>query len=70
MSNKLALELLFKNRNELVQLKRKMLTRYNKEIQEIESAIESLAGKKVWQIEGDIAYDDESPDYIKGSFEE
>lgn len=70
MSNKLAAELLLKKRNELVELKRKMLDRYNKDISEIESAIESLEGKKVWQIEPSLIYDDENPDYIKSSLEE
>jgi len=47
-----------------------MLERLNSEISELEKAIEELSGKKVWEIESVVIYDDESPDYIKSSIED
>jgi hypothetical protein len=70
MSNNLAVEVLMKNREELVGKRTRMLERYNKEISEIETALEQLAGKKVWEMGSDYHYDDENPDQIKQSIEE
>jgi len=42
----------------------------NKKINQIEAAMEQLSGKKVWELEAQILYDDENPDYIKGSSED
>jgi hypothetical protein len=39
-------------------------------ISELENAIEHISGKKVWEVEKEIVYDDENPDYIKGSIED
>lgn len=57
----------------VAELKHKRDLEFNKatqEINSIESSIEQLTGKKVWQLEPEFKYDDESPNYIKGSFEE
>jgi hypothetical protein len=47
-----------------------MMDAINKEIADIESGIERLSGKRVWEIEAELKYDDENPDYIKASLEE
>jgi len=70
MNNQLAIQLLLNNRSKLVSQKARMLERLNSEISELEKAIEELSGKKVWEIESVVIYDDESPDYIKSSIED
>jgi histidinol-phosphate/aromatic aminotransferase/cobyric acid decarboxylase-like protein len=70
MSNKLAIELLLRNRTDLFEKRERMLERYNKEIAELEKAIEELSGKRVWETQATFIYDDESQDYIKSSSEE
>lgn len=69
MSN-LALGTLLKKRAELVNERDKLVSRFNGEISEVETAIEQLAGKKVWDNGTPILYDDEHPEYIRQSQEE
>jgi hypothetical protein len=66
----LATETLQLKRQQLLLEKEKFLERIDAEINHIEAAIERLSGKKVWETEPTTQYDDESHDYIKGSFEE
>lgn len=70
MNNNLAIETLQQRRKELLIEKESLLERINAEINSIEASIESLSGKKVWETESVVMYDDENPNYIKGSFEE
>jgi hypothetical protein len=67
--NEIAIEVLQKKRKELLTEKERFLNRINLEIDSIEATMETLSGKKVWQIEEEMKYDDENHDYIKGSFE-
>lgn len=69
MSNN-AVETLLKERDRLVLDRDAAVVRFNTDIRELETAIEKLAGKKVWEIEGRMIYDDEHPDYIKASIED
>lgn len=66
----LALETLTTKRLELQIERNKMIAQFDQEITEIETAIEQLSGKKVWEITEEVRYDDENPNYIKSSQEE
>lgn len=68
--NNNALQLLLKERDKLISERDAAVSRFNGEIQGFETAIERLSGKKVWEISAAVPYDDEHPDYIKGSQEE
>lgn len=46
------------------------IARFNSAIQELETAIERLSGKKVWEMAPETRFDDEHPDYIRQSAEE
>lgn len=70
MPKSVGLEALMTKRNELVSEKNKMNEELDKQIQEMESCIELLSGKTVWEIEAATVYDDENPNYIKSSLEE
>lgn len=70
MNDNLAIDTLQQKRKELLIEKESFLERINGEINSIEASIESLSGKKVWETEKAVMYDDESPNYIKASFEE
>jgi hypothetical protein len=70
MNNELAIETLQHKRQQLLLEKETFLSRINAEINSIESSIESLSGKKVWETEPAMVYDDENPDYIRQSLEE
>lgn len=69
MSN-LAIETLLKKRQQLQDERMKFLERTGTEIREIDEAIKQINGEYVFQKVGDVLYDDEHPDYIKGSQEE
>lgn len=64
-----AIQELLAKRQTLIAERDRILEQYHKEICEIESALELIYGKKVWQIETTPKYDDENPNYIKGSYE-
>lgn len=69
MSN-LAVDALIKKRDDLKAEQIRIARQFDAEISEIETAIEKLDGKKVWEFGPDYHYDDENPNYIKGSLEE
>jgi hypothetical protein len=69
MSNN-AVETLLKERDKLVIARDEAASRFAGEIQEIETAIEKLSGKRVWEFPRETRYDDEHPDYIKASIED
>lgn len=70
MNNQKAIELLQITRKELLMEKESFLEKINADINSIEASIESLSGKKVWETELPLLYDDQNPNYIKSSFEE
>lgn len=69
MSN-LAVETLLKQRQQLEDERQKMWERFSNDISEIDSAIEAISGRKHTELVNEVRYDDEHPDYIKGSQEE
>lgn len=69
MSN-IAIETLLRQRQKLVEERDKMWAKFSDDLREIDHAIESISGKKVSEVVPDFVYDDEHPDYIKGSLEE
>lgn len=70
MANNESIEVLFRERNKLVTERDAMNEKFNTLISGIETSIEILSGKKVWESEPTIVYDDENHDYIKQSIEE
>lgn len=62
-----ATDILLREREKLIIIRDAAIARYNGQIQELETSIERLSGKKVWEMAGEIIYDDEHPDYIKSS---
>jgi hypothetical protein len=69
-NNSFVTETLLKKRDQLVAENRKMNEQFEAELSEIEGAIETLTGKKVWEVSNLTTYDDENPIYIKSSEEE
>ncbi len=65
-----AIEALQQQRHRLLSKKEAILEQLNKEISEIEVAIETISGKHVWETEPLLTYDDTNPDYIRASIEE
>jgi uncharacterized protein YbcI len=70
MAHSLAIEILIEKRNKLEVEKARITRVIDDEISSIDTSIESLSGKKVWEILAETQYDDELPDYIKASIEE
>lgn len=68
--NNLAEQTLLDQRQKLIHEKEQMIAKFDEQISQLETAIERLLGKKVWEIENLTLYDDTNPDYIKGSIEE
>jgi hypothetical protein len=62
-----AIEILYKNKLKLEGERDEMYYRLSEEIKGIDTAIEILSGKKVWEVESEMEFDDLKPDYIKGS---
>ena len=68
--NNPAIEALLLKRNDLIGKRDAEYALATQEIKAIEVGIEQLSGKKVWEVEEEMKYDDESPNYIKGSIED
>lgn len=69
MSN-ISIETLLKQRGEILDQKAKIIEQFDKDLNDINAAIETLSGKTVWLAIRDYIYDDENPNYIKASAEE
>lgn len=69
-NNQVVIDTLVKKRESLIGERQAAILRFNEGIQELETALEVLSGKRVWETIGEVAYDDTNPDYIKGSLEE
>ena len=63
-------DVLLAKRSDLLAEKQAANEIFDKQIQEIESCIELLEGKKVWQVEKELRYEDENPNHIRSSAEE
>lgn len=70
MANNIAVDLLLKERQRIKDELLKMKTVLGKQIRHIETAIEKIEGKQVWEYEPADQFDDTNPDYIKGSIED
>ncbi len=70
MAQNPAIELLYKKKLELEVERDALFTKFTTEIIQIDTAIEQLSGKKVWEIAAELVYDDQNPDYIRGSIED
>lgn len=68
--NTTAIELLLKQRDILIARRKAVIIEMNEEIRRIESGIETLSGKKVWEVSSETLYDDQNHNYIKSSQEE
>jgi len=67
MAHNDAIEVLFTERNKLINERDAMLQKFSTLIMGIESSIEVLSGKKVWEIAPETIYFDTNPDYIRGT---
>lgn len=67
--NNQAIELLLKQRELVAAQRVKALEEFSVTLYDIETAIERLSGKKVWEVETEYKYDDQNPNYIKSSLE-
>lgn len=70
MSQSIAVEHLLLKRQQLIDEKSKMVSQFDQQISHLDSAVETLSGKKVWELSSETLYDDEHPEYIKASAEE
>lgn len=70
MSQNIAIQSLVTEREKIVAEKNSAISRFDEQIQKLETAIEQLSGKKVWEVQAETAYNDEHPDYIRSSQEE
>lgn len=65
-----AIQELVNKRDLLMSERKRTIEQYNKDISELNTAIETLSGKRVWEVVAEEKYDDVNPNYIKGSYEE
>lgn len=65
-----AIKELLRKKQELKAEQKRNWDEFEKQISDLDTAIETLSGKKVWELAKEERYDDESPIYIKGSHEE
>lgn len=70
MDNNFALAELEKARQKIILEKERAVLKFNKAISDLETAMESISGKKIWELNKQELYDDEHPDYIRQSEEE
>jgi hypothetical protein len=70
MENQVAIEALLKEREKLSTEQIALNRQFKEQISSIDASIERLSGKKVWEVKQDFIFDDENPNYIKGSQEE
>lgn len=62
-----AIDILMGERAKLIAERDLAFAMATKTISGIEGSIEQLSGKKVWEVESEVLYEDISPDYIKGT---
>lgn len=70
MITPIGIEVLIKEREKLIAEKNRVNETLDNQIADIESSIELLSGKKVWEVNTETTYDDSNSDYIKGSIED
>lgn len=67
--NSTAINSLLETRQSLINQRVELVAKLDSEILQIDTAIELLSGKKVWEIAKVEKFDDENTDYIKSSIE-
>lgn len=67
IENQIVIDTLITKRDQIIVERNKIVKELNKQIGEIEDALDRLAGKSVWRPENRESYDDENPNYIKGT---
>lgn len=70
MSQPLGIETLIEKRESLVFERNNAISRFDNEIGELDSCIELLSGKKLFEVLSEEKFDDTNPNYIKASAEE
>lgn len=70
MSQSLGIDALIEKRESLVLERNNAIARFDSEISELDSCIELLSGKSVFEVTNETRFDDENPDYIRQSKEE
>lgn len=66
-NNQVVVDTLLDKRDKLIAEQRSHYDRLQDQINEIEDALDKLAGKSVWRPEKQEAYDDENHGYISGT---
>jgi ubiquinone biosynthesis protein UbiJ len=70
MAQNIALQSLITERDRVIAERNAALSHFSEQISELETAIEQLSGKKVWEVKNDFVYGDTDPNYVKASLEE
>jgi hypothetical protein len=66
-NNQLVIEILVSKREQLLADQKRVHYEYQQQIDELEDALDTLAGKKVWRTMATEVYDDESPNALRGT---
>jgi hypothetical protein len=66
-NNQVVINTLIEKRDQLLAAQKKIHYEYQAQIDEVEDALDKLAGKSVWRTTVTTAYDDENPHYITGT---
>lgn len=66
-NNQVVIDTLIKKRDQLITERNKISRELNTQIEELELALDKLAGGPVWDNPKEAAYDDDNPNYITGT---
>lgn len=66
-NNQVVIETLVNKREQLLADQKRVHYEYQQQIDELEDALDTLAGKKVWRTVATEVYDDESPNALRGT---
>ncbi len=66
-NNQVVISTLIDKRETLLATQAKVHAEYQEQIDELEDALDKLAGKTVWRKVNTAVYSDESPDYIRNT---
>lgn len=66
-NNQVVIDTLLKKRDQLFAEQRRINDEFQAQINEVEDALDVLAGKSVWRKAPTTVYDDENPSYIAGN---
>lgn len=66
-NNQVVISTLIDKRDQLLETQKRVHYEYQQQIDGIEDALDTLAGKKVWRTSATEVYDDTAPGYIKNT---